>query len=170
MASGVEERFVKHTCRITFDASQSGKCGASLNSIIPKGINCLNSLQQICIRWTTRRHAYHTDVQQMYNAIQLDPKHWRYQLYLWNEHLKENNKPRWKVIKTLIYGVRPSGNLAVCWIRRTAELGRNEFPDVHDVIIHDTYVDDCLSGSDSYEQTLRITDELHVALKRGGLP
>ena len=82
--------------------------------------------------------------------------------------LKGNNKPRWKVIKTLIYGVRPSGNLAVCGLRRTAELCRNEFPDVYDVIIHDTYMDGCLSGSDSYEETLRITDELHVALKKGG--
>ena len=29
-------------------------------------------------------------------------------------------------------------------------------------------MDDCLSGSDSYGQTLRITDELQVALKGGG--
>ena len=103
----------------------------------------------------------------MYNAVELHHTHWRYQLYLWSENLNEGDDPRWKVIKTLIYGVRPSGNMAECGIRRT-ELCKNEFPLAYDPIVHDTYVDDWASGTDTFDQALRVTDELQVAVGKGG--
>ena len=74
----------------------------------------------------------------------------------------------WKVIKTLIYGVRSSGNQAECGLRRTAELSRDMYPDVYDVITNDTYVDDCLSGTTSSMETERVTDEMQHALAKGG--
>ena len=104
----------------------------------------------------------------MYNAVELHPTHWRYQLYLWSENLNEVDDPRWKVIKTLIYGVRPSGNMAECGLRRTVELCKNEFPLAYDPIVHDTYMDDCVSGTDTSDQALRVTDELQVAVGNGG--
>ena len=57
----------------------------------------------------------------MYNAVRLDKSHWRYQLSLLDDGLLEDHSPQWKVIKTLIYGVRSCGNLAECGLRRTAE-------------------------------------------------
>ena len=91
----------------------------------------------------------------MYNAIKLDPKHWRYQLYLWSGKLKENNNI---VIKTLIYGVRQSDNLVVSGLRRTAELCRNELMSMTLSYMIRTWTI-VYRGSDSYKQTLRITDE-----------
>ena len=57
--------------------------------------------------------------------------------------------PRIKVVKTVIYGVRPSGNMAECALRRTAELTKSDYPKAFDVIKKDIYVDDCLSGTHS---------------------
>ena len=119
---------VSTPCRLAFDASMGTKGRCSLNSLLPKGANSLNNFHEITIRWTTHKHAYHTDVQKMYNKVELHPTDWRYQLYLWSENFKEGDDPRWKVIKTLIYGVRPSGNMAECGLRRTVELCKNEFP------------------------------------------
>ena len=76
--------------------------------------------------------------------------------------------PKWKVIKTLIYGIRSSGNLAECGLRRTVALGRDEFPKAYDVVTHDTYVDDTLSGAESLEEVMHVTDELEVSVSRGG--
>ena len=155
-------------CRLVFDASMSSRNGCSLNSILAKGANSLNNLLGIAIRWTIHQSAFHTDVQKMYNKVLLDPSHWRYQLYLFSENLNIDDIPQWKVIKTLIYGVRPSGGLAECGLRRTVELCKEAFPLAYSPVTHDTYMDDCVSGTSSLKQTLRVTDQLQVAVTKGG--
>ena len=72
----------------------------------------MNKLLQILIKWLIRRCAFHTDVQKMYNSVRLDEEHWNYQLYFWGKNLSPNIQPRTKVIKTLIYGLKPSENQA----------------------------------------------------------
>ena len=54
-----------------------------------------------------------------------------------------------KVIKTLIYGVKPSGNQAERAIRQTAEKNRDEYTIACDIVQNDIYVDDCISGTTS---------------------
>ena len=57
----------------------------------------------------------------MYNAIQVDKSHWNYQLYLWNNSF-DISDPKWKVIKTLIYGVTSIRNQAECGLKRLAKI------------------------------------------------
>ena len=83
----------------------------------------------------------------MYNGIRLDKVHWKYQLFPGSDDLMAGDVLQWKVIKTAIYGVRPSGNIAECGLRRTAELSREVYPKAYGVITYDTYVDDMLSGT-----------------------
>ena len=45
-----------------------------------------------------------------YNAIKLHPSQFQYQLYLWQEELDADNPVKTVVVKTVIYGVRPSSN------------------------------------------------------------
>ena len=40
----------------------------------------------------------------------------------------------------------------------TARLIKNEFSQVNDVVQNDIYVDDCLSGEDTWEKILESTD------------
>ncbi len=155
-------------CRMVFDASMGCKDSCSLNTLLAKGANGMNKLVEIAIRWQCTKHVFHTDVSKMYNCVKLKREHWRYQLYLWHDQLEPNAEPQLKVIKTCMYGVRSSGNQAECAIRRTAELSGDEYPDARDAIVSDTYVDDCLSGTESKEDTLRVTDEIQAALAKGG--
>ena len=57
-----KEGSVTHACRMVFDGSQAMKCGCSLNSLLPKGMNRMNKLVEIMIRWSTWKHAFHTDI------------------------------------------------------------------------------------------------------------
>ena len=159
---------VSTPCRLVFDASASplGKC--SLNSLLAKGTNNLNSLVMIMIRWLCSTYAFHTDISKMYNTIWLDKAHWRYQMYFWEGELKVGVAPRLKVIKTAIYGVRSSGNVAESGIRKTAELTRKQYPRAYDVMTDDLYVDDCMSGAGSQKDRSQITEELSGALAKGG--
>ena len=79
-----------------------------------------------------------------------------------------NDIPHWKVIKTLIYSVHPNGNLAECGLQCLEEICRNDFPQAYNIIINDTYMHDCFSGTEGAQQTRRVTDEVQVVVGIGG--
>ena len=88
------------SCRMVLDASQPTPSGYSLNDILPKGINMLNKMVEIFIRWRTKRFAFHCDIQKMYNAIQLQKEYWCFQRYWFQKDLDPNVNPEEKVIMT----------------------------------------------------------------------
>ena len=159
---------VSTPCRIVFDASQATATGYSLNDLLAKGRNNLNRLQDILIRWSIHKVAIHTDVRKMYNTINLDQAHWCFQRYIWQENLDPTKIPEEKVIKTLIYGVKSSGNQAEYGLREVARISAEEYPEVHDIIHKDVYVDDCISGEHTIESARRRSDEIELVVNRGG--
>ena len=154
-------------CRLVFDASCAPKGGCSLNMLLAKGTNNMNKLISILIRWFAHRVGFHTDISKMYNVIVLDKKHWRYQMYLWDGELRVGVAPRWKTVRTAIYGVKSSGNVAECAVRKVAELSREEFPKAYDAINNDLYVDDCISGDSDLAATHDKADQFTAALSKG---
>ena len=72
-------------------------------------------------------------------------------MYLWSNDLDAERPPQRKVIKTLIYGVKPSGNLAERGFRLTEEKTKHLYPQTSEVVMKDLYVDDCLSGGNTCE-------------------
>ena len=155
-------------CRIVFDASQVTDTGFSLNDMLAKGRNNMNKLQEILIRWSIHPVAFHTDVTKMYNTVKLEDKNWCFQRYIWQENLDSKKIPEEKVIKTLIYGVKSSGNQAERGLRETARLSKEEYPEVNEIVRRDVYVDDCLSGERSEDLAMLRSDQLEIVLNRGG--
>jgi len=155
-------------CRIVFDASQPTSTGFSLNDILAKGTNNLNKLQEILLKWTIQPVAIATDIRKMYNTIKLEEDHWTYQRYLWHPNLETGQEPEEKVIKTLIYGVKSSGNQAEYALRQVADLSKSEFPRINEIVHKDVYVDDCLTGESNRQEAHHRSDELEVVLNRGG--
>ena len=86
---------------------------------------------------------------------------------LFSENLDLGDSPEWNVIKTLIYGVRPSGKLAQCTLRHTVELCKDELPLARRPISDDTYMDNCASGTESAHSSNTVMDEIQAALTKG---
>ena len=110
----------------------------------------------------------HTDVKQLYNRIQLKEEYWCFQRYIWEENLDPSKIPDEKVIKTIIYGVRPSGNQAERGMRMTADKSKETHPEIHRIIHKDLYADDGLTGSQTMEDALETADGLEEVLSKGG--
>ena len=142
------ENSITTPVRIVFDASAATKSGFSLNDIVAKGMNSLNSMLEIIIRFRNVVVAIHTDVRMMYNVVKLKPEHWTFQRYLWDADLDPTGAPQEKVVKTLIYGVKSSGNQAQGGMRKCAEAEKEKFPEAARSITDDTYMDDCATGAD----------------------
>lgn len=104
----------------------------------------------------------------MYNTVKLREQDWCFQRYIWEKDLDSTKIPEEKVVKTLIYGVKSSGNQSEQGLRETAKLSQNEFPEVNRIIHKDVYVDDCISGESCIENALLRADELEVVMNRGG--
>ena len=155
-------------CRVVFDASQPTASGYSLNDIVAKGRNNMNKLVEVFIRWQTHKVAIHTDISKMYNTVRLKESDWCLQRYLWDNELDVNKIPQEKLITTLIYGVKSSGNQSEKALREVSKLSSNEYPEVNDIIQKDVYVDDCLTGEQSTNLAMQRADEIEIVLSRGG--
>ena len=155
-------------CRLVFNASQATDTGFSLNDLLAKGRNNMSKLQEILIRWSTHKIAFHTDVKKMYNTVKLDEKDWCFQRYIWQQDLDQGKIPEEKIIKTLIYGVKASGNQAEYGLRETAKLSQVDYPEVNEIVCKDVYVDDCMSGEQSKDLAMMGADQLEIVLNKGG--
>ena len=153
---------------MVFDASQPTDSGYSLNDMLAKGTNNMNRLVEVLIRWTIHHTAFHTDIRKMYNSVKLQEHHWCLQRYIWEKNLDKTKIPKEKVIKTLIYGIKSSGNQSERALRETGRLSKDEYPEVYNIIMKDIYVDDCLSGEKSTNLGITRADELEIVVNRGG--
>ena len=104
-----------------------------------------------------RDHNWHS---QDDNTIHLDKDEWCYQRYLWQTDLNPSEPPQDKVIKTLIYGVRSSGNQAEQGLRKIAKLSKYQRPKACEAIEDDIYVDDCMSGKEDKQAAITLSEEI----------
>ena len=72
------------------------------------------------------------------------------------------------MIKTIIYGLTPSGNQAERAVREAANMQKDAYPRQAEIVNDDFYVDDCVSGEDTYEVAKKVTDDLGHVLGRLG--
>eukprot|EP00794_Sanderia_malayensis_P006911 gene6911-biopygen5645 len=163
-----KENSISTPCRVVFDASMKTDTGYSLNDLLAKGRNNMNKLIEIFIRWRSHHIGIHTDVSKMYNSVQLDESQWCLQRYLWEDNLDPSKPPEEKVIKTLIYGIKSSGNQSERALRQTANIFKEKYPKVNRIINKDVYVDDCVTGEKTLEEAFSLADDLEVVVNHGG--
>ena len=85
----------------------------------------------------------------MYDTVQLRQEDWCLQCYIWQRDWDKSKIPEEKIIKTLISGVKSSGDQAEWGLRETAKLLTKEYPLINQIVQNDIYVDDCLSGENT---------------------
>ena len=129
-------------------------------------MNKLNKLLKIVIHWSKHRIGFDSDMKKMYNTIQLRQEDWCLQRNIWQRDLDKSKIPKEKIIKTLIYGIKSSGNQAERGLRETAKCFAKEYPLINQIGQNDIYVDDCLSPENMEELALEKADQLELVLNR----
>ena len=163
---------VSTPCRVVYDASSKTPGGESLNNILAKGSNRLPRLFNILLKFRRYNHAFTADIKTAYNNTSIVPEHYRYQQYLWKDQLKQENQTKLMTVKTLIYGVRPAGNITIAGLSKLAEhciLHHPEHTDGATVLEFSTYVDDTLSAHETREQCLQAAESVRFALGLGSM-
>ena len=107
--------------RMVFDASSKTRSGFSLNCLLAKGRNMLAEMLILLFKFRFGGAAMCADVSMAYNGVLLHKDHLRYQKYLWTDKLAVGGAIVIMVVLTLIYGVKPAGNLTMLAFKLTAD-------------------------------------------------
>ena len=158
--------------RMVFDASSKSPGAESLNGILAKGMNNLANLSNKLIKFRCKPSGFAADVKMAYNGVKLHPDHLKHQLYVWKEDLDPHSPTVTMVVKTIIYGVRPSGNQLSAGFEKLADYVEEHHP-VHTAgaraLTNSSYVDDILNPAYSLDEAKKTADSLAFTLGLAGM-
>ena len=158
--------------RLVYDASSRTRTGHSLNDILAKGSNKLAVLLHLLIKFRFGEAAFTADIRQAYNTIKLLPEYYRYQKMLWREGLSGEGELQKLCVRTLIYGVKPSGTLTAHGFKIVADVAEEDDSTLKSgatVLRDDTYVDDLLPSFITTEERDHAAKSLVKVLEYGSM-
>ncbi|XP_067633555.1 uncharacterized protein [Eurosta solidaginis] len=120
----------------------------------------------IILQWRLYKFVFSGDIEKMYRQIIVYPEDQDYQRILFRR--SSNSKLEDFKLKTVTFGVNCSPYLAIRTLRQLAEDTKEEYPLANNVLLHETYVDDILTGGYEIQSTLDSMTQVIEALKSGG--
>lgn len=153
--------------RIVFNSSQPFK-GISLNSTLAKGPdNYLNNLLGILLRWRERPIAIISDIRKMYNSIHIDLVEQHCHRFLWR-NLETDKDPNVYVMTRVNMGDKPAGAISTEAVYKTASMFKDKFPDVAELLLKSTYVDDIVDSVETIEDAVNLGINAEWVLSQTG--
>ncbi|GBM47548.1 hypothetical protein AVEN_90261-1 [Araneus ventricosus] len=152
--------------RVVFNASSPTTTGISLNDILMKG-EVIEDVFQTISRFRRHKFAFTTDIQKMYRQIVVDPYQQDLQRIVWKTG--SNAVVSVYRLKTVTYGMSNAPFLAIRTLQQLAEDEKSRFPLASEVLLHDIYMDDIVSGVPDLETARRLQSLLRDVLQSCGM-
>ena len=129
--------------------------------------NLINDLVGVLIRYRQDYIAMASDIAKMYNTIKLSPLDQNTHRFLWRNFDQRKPHDHYQLF-AISFGDKPSSAISLVALQKTAELGKEKYPEAAEVILKITYVDDILNSVNSMEDAIRLADEVEALLTIGG--
>ncbi|XP_043259051.1 uncharacterized protein LOC122401156 [Colletes gigas] len=152
--------------RVVFDGSARSSTGLSLNDTLLTGPTIQDDIFALLVRFRSHTHVLTGDIEKMYRQFLIRPEDRRYQRILWRDN---DDKIKTYELNTVTFGLSPAPFLAIRSIQQLADDERVEAPVAATVLQHDLYVDDLLTGADTYTEAINLRKQTIRLLKLGGL-
>ncbi|XP_036342838.1 uncharacterized protein LOC118752096 [Rhagoletis pomonella] len=162
----VKETSVTTKLRIVYDASSKTSNGRSLNDLLCIGPPLQNDLSAVILKWRLHRYVFLADIQKMYRCIDMNLEDSNYQRILWRN--KDGHVYEY-CLTTETFGTASAPYTAIRVLHQLAHDEKHRFPLAENILLHEMYVDDVLSGSDSIANATLLRDQLIAALKSAGM-
>ncbi|XP_069364138.1 uncharacterized protein [Maniola hyperantus] len=163
----LRENSVTTKLRAVFNASSSTtSTNISLNSIQMVGPTVQDDLLSILLRFRQHKYVILADVEKMYRQILVHPDDRYLQRIIWRDN--PNQPLKAFELNTVTYGTASAPFLATrCLKQLGLECKDNQ---IAEIILHDFYVDDLLSGGDDLNVVRNIRSEVTATLASARLP
>ncbi len=150
--------------RVVFDASVKTSKGVSLNNLLMIGPTIQLNFFEHLLRFRSHKYVLTAEFAKMYEQVWLHPDDRHYQRVFWYH----DGKIRVFQLNTVTFGVSPAPFLAIKTIHKLADDESSSFPLGAEILKRDLYVDDLLTGADTYDKLEKIQSQVIQVLKRGG--
>ncbi|XP_055643274.1 uncharacterized protein LOC129779676 [Toxorhynchites rutilus septentrionalis] len=151
--------------RIVWDAAASVK-GVSLNSVLLKGPDLLQSLPTVLCRFRQKEVAINADIKEMFHQVLIRPEDRQALRFLWRNQPSEAVQVF--VMNVAIFGSTCSPCSAQFVKDLNASEHSTEFPRAATAVIENHYVDDYLDSVDTVEEAVQLAEEVKTIHERGG--
>lgn len=132
--------------RVVFDSAAETK-GTSLNKALLSGPDLTNNLLGILLRFRQDTVAFVADIEQMFHSFLVQEQHRDLLRFFWYKNNDPNKELTEYRTKVHVFGNTSSPAVATFCLRKTAEVGEQEFgSDAKDFVYNNFYVDDGLKS------------------------
>ena len=152
--------------RIVFNSSASFK-GHILNDYWAKGPDLINNLLGILMRFRENKVAVTGDISKMYHSVSISTLDQHTHRFLWRD-MELDRDPDVYMMKKVSFGDKPSGNIVMLALRKTAEEGKDLYPRAAKLVLKNTYVDDLIDSFGDIKEATKVTKECDELIGAGG--
>ena len=152
--------------RIVFTSSAT-YMGHVLNEYWAKGPDLLNNILAVFIRFREYEVAFIGDIKKMYHTVATKILDQHTHRFLWRD-METTREPDTYVIQRVSFSDKSSRTIATVALRKTAEMGEDQFPEATRVIFSNTYMDDVIESVETREKANQITSGIEKLLDKGG--
>ena len=152
--------------RIVFNSSAK-YMGHVLNEYWAKGPDLLNNILAVLLRFREYEVAFIEDIKKMYHTVATNVLDQHTYRFLWRD-METTQEPDIYVIQRVSFGDKPSGAIATVALRKTAEMGKDQFPEASQVILINTYMDNIIDSVNNRTKAKQITDDIEKLLNKRG--
>ena len=153
--------------RVVFDGSAKTSTGISLNDTQHIGAPVQDDLVSILLRFRHHNYVLSADVAKMYRQIEIKKDERAMQRILWRTD--DNSPIKVYELNTVTYGTASAPFLATRCLHEIGQECKVQYPRTSNVILHDFYVDDLLSGAQTIDEATQLKHELNTTLEAYGL-
>ncbi|XP_067949641.1 uncharacterized protein [Watersipora subatra] len=157
----------KDKLRVVFDASAKYK-GQSLNDQLHTGLDMMNSLVGILLRFRTKRIAISCDIEKMFYNFFVTTDHRDFLHFLWKDANDIMANPQEYRMTRQLFGATSPG-VATIALRKIAKEYEEEMPIASNFILEDFYVDDSITSVDTVEEAANLIQSAIEICRRANL-
>lgn len=146
--------------RVVFDGSAPTSTGISLNDTLLVGPTIQDTVFDLLMRFRLYKIGFTADIAKMYRQIELAEDARDFHRILWRNNPNDEIE-HWRMTR-VTYGIASSAYHSIRSLQESAKYTNDDL--VKAKILKDFYVDDLLSGADSFEMAKRIQDGVNETL------
>lgn len=162
----INQSSVTTKLRVVFDGSCNTDRGIALNDILMVGPTIQEELFDILLRFRKHNYVFTADIAKMYRQVSIVEDQRDLQRVVWRSDSSQAIKHY--RLNTVTYGTSAASFLAVRCLQQIAFDNKLLYPEVCDIILHDFYVDDLITGSSTIEHACLLKSQINDLLKNNG--
>ena len=149
--------------RVVFD--YAARCGGtSLNEQLLKGLDFLNSLIEVLIRFRSEKVAVVADIEQMFHQCLVTPRDRKYLRFLWWPKGELSLPPVTYQMTVHIFGATSSPSFAQFCLQESVEDQPAMDERAKRIVMKNFYMDDCLFSVPTVAEAVFYTQQVSTAL------